>query len=199
MTTNQIEYYKARTQAATADEARRHNLETERVADYSARSTAQFQREQGEASLRQAGAAELNAQTRRSELAESIRSNMAREALESDRNVETHRHNAAMEYVEGSKISEQSRHNRAVESETNRANEASEKQLAKQLFETVRHNTRSETFTEQELLNAIRELDLKEADISSLMARRSWQNLTDLLKSAKTISEIIGGIVNFFE
>lgn len=133
-----------------AKEQGRHNLETERVSAYSADALASFQLKQGEALLRQAAVAEREADTRVREalvkerqasvaerdLANRYRSSVAQQtqAEVAKQNTQIRRDELAASILANqrqvalgySQLAESKRHAQAVESETMRANMATE-------------------------------------------------------------------------
>lgn len=128
----------------------------------------------------------------RNQLAETVRSNMARETETSLHNRiterETERANRANEEHQKNSLAESIRHNQVTETETARHNQVTEQQTYVQLAESERHNRASENLSQQSVNASIYGAQLSAA-ASRYATDTNAANMAAQIQANKEINE----------
>lgn len=172
-----------RANQAKEQETLRHNVTTEQLQSYGLMTQASAMQDQARAALRQAAAAEINAATRQSELAESIRHNQAFEQYQVDSLKETTRHNKSSESIGYAQVAESRRSAMAQESISR-----------SRLSEDIRHNMVGEDVARSQAINAARQTTINQQRAVSDATRASASMMqAEAAKSNVTVNAVNAG------
>lgn len=192
-----------RANMAKEAETYRHNYQQEELSRYQAMTAAAAAQDQARAALQQARIAGVNAATRQSELAETIRRNSAAITQAQLELRETGRRNLAQEAISRSSVAEQSRANQAAEAlrgleleEKTRHAMEEEKIGVSQALSASKRASASETSASASVVSAgaaAKQADVAESRASSDKWRNRFLNTKDAVGIAKDVASTIGG------
>lgn len=176
-----------RASLAKEAETYRHNYQTEELDRYKSMTAAAAAQDQARAALQQASTARVNAVTRQSELAETIRRNSAAIAQAQSELSESKRRNLAQEAISRSSVAE-----------TTRSNLAAEALKGLQLEEQTRHNIEQEKVATSGALTASRQASVAEQNAATNIYQaniaQQRADAEDKRVRNDTVRTVIGGV-----